>query len=76
MGVAPGLAAVLGHGDAVLLAVLSASTSHIVVPAIVCQAIPEARSGVYFTMALAITFPLSILIGIPLYDAASDWLWG
>ncbi|MEY6433297.1 sodium-dependent bicarbonate transport family permease [Thioalkalicoccus limnaeus] len=72
------LAAVLGlgRGDAVLLAVLSASASYIVVPAIVRYAIPEARPGVYFTMALAITFPLNILIGIPLYYAVSGWLWG
>lgn len=75
--VALGLAAVLGlgRGDAVLLAVLSASASYIVVPAIVRYAIPEARPGVYFTMALGMTFPFNILLGIPLYYAASGWLW-
>lgn len=65
----------LGRGDAVLLAVLAASASYIVVPAIVRYAIPEARPGVYFTMALAITFPFNILIGIPLYYAVSGLLW-
>jgi hypothetical protein len=75
--VALALAALLGlaRGDAVLLAVLSGSASYIVVPAIVRYAIPEARPGVYFTMALACTFPFNILVGIPLYHAASGWLW-
>jgi hypothetical protein len=76
--VALALAALLGlaRGDAVLLAVLSASASYIVVPAIVRYAIPEARPGVYFTMALACTFPFNILLGIPLYHAAAGWFWG
>lgn len=65
----------LSRGDAVLLVVLSASASYIVVPAIVRYAIPEARPGVYFTMSLGITFPFNILAGIPLYYAASGWLW-
>lgn len=75
--VAFALAAVfgLGRGDAVLLAVLSASASYIVVPAIVRYAIPEARPGIYFTMSLGITFPFNILAGIPLYYAVSGWLW-
>lgn len=75
--VALALAALLGlaRGDAVLLAVLSASASYIVVPAIVRYAIPEARPGVYFSMALALTFPFNILLGIPLYYTASGWLW-
>jgi hypothetical protein len=62
-------------GDAVLLAVLSASASYIVVPAIVRYAVPEARPGVYFTMSLALTFPFNILLGIPLYYAAAEILW-
>ncbi|WP_424894632.1 sodium-dependent bicarbonate transport family permease [Tepidimonas sp. HKU79] len=76
--VALGLAAVLGlpRGDATLLAALSASASYIVVPAIVRYAIPEARPGIYFTMALAVTFPFNILLGIPLYFALSGWIVG
>lgn len=54
-------------GDAFLLAVLSASASYIVVPAVVRYAIPEANPGTYFTMALAMTFPFNLIIGIPLY---------
>jgi hypothetical protein len=64
----------LARGDAMLLAVLAASASYIVVPAIVRYAIPEARPGVYFSMALGVTFPFNILIGIPLYFAISGMI--
>lgn len=72
-----GLAYVLGmgQGDALLLAVLVASGSYIVVPAICRYAIPEAKPGVYFTMSLGVTFPFNIVIGIPLYFAAISMLW-
>ena len=47
--------------------VLSASASYIVVPAVLRYAIPEANPSLYFGLALGITFPLNILLGIPLY---------
>lgn len=62
-------------GDATLLAVLSASASYIVVPAVIRYAIPEARPSRYFTMSLAITFPFNVLLGIPLYYAVACRLW-
>lgn len=73
-----GLSVALGLdvGDATLLAVLAASGSYIVVPAVVRYAIPEARPSRYFTMALAVTFPFNIIIGIPLYFAAATSLLG
>lgn len=75
--VAIGLARLIGAsgGNAIILAVLAASASYIVVPAVVRSAIPEARPGVYFTMALGVTFPFNIIVGIPLYAAMVDWLW-
>jgi len=54
-------------GDALLLTVLMASGSYIAVPAAMRQALPEANPGIYLPMALAITFPLNISVGIPLY---------
>lgn len=57
----------LGVGDMTLLAVLAASGSYIVVPAVVRYAIPEASPSRYLTLALAVTFPLNMVIGIPLY---------
>jgi uncharacterized protein len=54
-------------GDAALLMVLSASASYIAVPAVLRHAIPEAKPSLYFGLSLGITFPLNILLGIPLY---------
>lgn len=53
--------------DTALLMVLSASASYIVVPAVLRYAIPEANPAIYFGLSLGITFPLNILVGIPLY---------
>ncbi len=58
--------------DATLLMVLSASASYIVVPAVLRYAIPEANPSMYLGLALGITFPLNILIGIPLYTFAAQ----
>ncbi|QCU90888.1 sodium-dependent bicarbonate transport family permease [Thiomicrorhabdus sediminis] len=76
-GVAVTLAYTLGmsQGDTLLLAVLAASGSYIVVPAICRYAIPEAKPGVYFSMSLAFTFPFNIVVGIPLYYTIIDVLW-
>ncbi|MEO6564715.1 MAG: sodium-dependent bicarbonate transport family permease [Casimicrobiaceae bacterium] len=57
----------LPAADAALLMVLSASASYIVVPAVLRYAIPEANPSLYFGLSLGITFPLNILLGIPLY---------
>jgi len=65
----------LSSGDAVMVAVMAASASYIVVPAVVRYAIPEARPSRYFTMALAVTFPFNVLLGIPLYHAVVMRLW-
>jgi uncharacterized protein len=72
-GLALLLALVLGlpAGDAALLMVLSASASYIVVPAVLRYAIPEANPSLYFGLSLGITFPLNILVGIPVYTAVA-----
>ena len=67
------LAIVLSHwlgispGNAFLLAILASSASYIAVPAALRLAIPEADPGLYIPMALAVTFPFNIVLGIPLY---------
>ncbi len=72
-GLALGLAIVCGlePGNAALLMVLAASASYIAVPAVIRHAIPEAAPSLYFGMSLGITFPLNILVGIPLYTAVA-----
>lgn len=72
------LAAVLGlsHGDALLLVILCASASYIAVPAALRIALPEANPGLYVTLSLAVTFPLNIVFGLPLYDWGVSQLLG
>ena len=62
--------------DALLLATLAGSASYIAVPAAMRLAVPDANPGVYVTMSLAVTFPFNITLGIPLYMAAINTLWG
>ncbi len=64
----------LSVGDTFLLAVLAASASYIVVPAVVRYAIPEANPSLYLTMALAVTFPFNLVVGIPLYFEMINYL--
>lgn len=66
----------LSAGDTLMLAVLAASASYIVVPAVVRVAIPEANPGLYFGMALALTFPFNVVLGIPLYYQLIQLLGG
>ena len=54
-------------GDRMLLTILAASASYIAVPAAMKLAAPQANPGLYIPMALAITFPFNITLGIPLY---------
>lgn len=63
-------------GDAYMFMILVASASYIAVPAVVRHAIPEANPSLYFTMALAVTFPFNIIFGIPLYYKMVEWAWG
>lgn len=50
-----------------MFAILSASASYIAVPAAMRLSLPEANPSLYVPMALAITFPFNITVGIPLY---------
>jgi hypothetical protein len=63
----------IGEGDVVLLLVLSASASYIAVPAAMRLALPEANPGTYLGIALGITFPFNLVIGIPLYHYLAVW---
>jgi len=65
-----------GVGDAFLFVILSASASYIAVPAAMRMAIPEANAGLYLPMALAISFPFNIALGIPIYLEIIRLIWG
>jgi hypothetical protein len=57
----------LSAGDGALLMVLAASASYIAVPAVLRTALPEAKPALYFGLSLGLTFPLNIVLGIPVY---------
>ena len=58
-----------GAGDRFMFATLAASASYIAVPAAMRLAAPKADPGLYIPMALGVTFPLNITLGMPLYFA-------
>jgi hypothetical protein len=54
-------------GNRFIFAVLAASASYIAVPAAMKIAVPKANPGIFLPMALALTFPFNITIGMPIY---------
>ncbi|MCC6817711.1 MAG: sodium-dependent bicarbonate transport family permease [Bacteroidia bacterium] len=50
-----------------IFAILAASASYIAVPAAMKIAVPKSDPGLYLPMALAVTFPINITIGMPIY---------
>jgi len=52
-----------------IFAILAASASYIAVPAAMRLAAPKADPGLYLPMALGVTFPFNISVGMPLYYA-------
>ncbi len=66
----------MSPGNALLFSVLCASASYIAVPAAMRMTVPEANPSLYISMALALTFPFNIIIGIPIYLAIINRIWG
>jgi hypothetical protein len=54
-------------GDRFMLAILAASASYIAVPAAMRIAAPKANPGLFLPMALGVTFPLNITLGMPVF---------
>jgi hypothetical protein len=54
-------------GDRLIFAILAASASYIAVPAAMKLANPEADEGLYVPMALAVTFPFNLTLGMPVF---------
>lgn len=61
-------------GNRLLFAILGAGASYIAVPATMKLAEPRADAGIYIPMALGITFPFNITIGMPIYYAVIQML--
>ena len=64
----------LSLGGMTLVAVLAASASYIVVPAAMRLSLPQANPAIYVPLSLAVTFPFNLIVGIPLYYAAAQWI--
>ncbi len=60
-------------GNRFLFAVLAASASYIAVPAAMKLAAPKSDPGLYLPMALGVTFPFNITIGMPIYLIIVDY---
>ena len=57
----------LSVGGSTMLAAMAASASYIAAPPAVRMTLPDANPTYYLTLALAITFPFNVLVGIPIY---------
>ncbi len=54
-------------GNRFIFATLAASASYIAVPAAMKIVAPKANPGLFLPMALAVTFPFNITLGMPIY---------
>ena len=61
-------------GNRLLFSILGAGASYIAVPATMKLAEPRADAGIYIPMALGITFPFNITVGMPIYFAFIEFL--
>ncbi|HLP84406.1 MAG TPA: sodium-dependent bicarbonate transport family permease [Phycisphaerales bacterium] len=75
IGLALAKLAGLLHGDGFLLTVMAASASYIAAPAALRIAVPEAKASIYVPMALTLTFPFNIMLGLPVYWSVCEWAW-
>jgi uncharacterized protein len=68
-GAGVGLLLGLSQGGVAVLATLAASASYIAAPTAMRIAVPQANAALSITVALGITFPFNIVVGIPMYIA-------
>ena len=71
-----GSVAGLSIGGATMLGAMAASASYIAAPPAVRMTLPDANPTYYLALALAITFPFNVLVGIPLYFAVARMAHG
>ncbi len=76
------LGAFVGHllglsvGGAAVLAALAASASYIAAPTAMRIAVPEANPALSIGVALGVTFPFNLFVGIPVYLHYARWFGG
>jgi hypothetical protein len=55
-------------------AALAASASYIAAPTALRLAVPQANPSLSIGLALGVTFPFNVILGIPLYIEIARWL--
>jgi hypothetical protein len=61
-------------GGATILGILCASASYIAAPAAVRLALPDANVALSLTASIGITFPVNLVLGIPILTALTQRL--
>ena len=67
VGTAGAVAAGMSPGGAAVFGAMVGSASYIAAPAAVRIALPQASPGIYLTLALGVTFPFNLSVGIPVF---------
>lgn len=68
LGVLGATVAGMSPGGAAVLGAMAGSASYIAAPAAVRVALPRANPAFYLTLALGITFPFNLALGIPIFQ--------
>ena len=74
LGTAAGSFVGMSSGGAAVFGAMVGSASYIAAPAAVRIALPRASPGIYLTMALGVTFPFNLAIGVPLFMSFAQYL--
>ncbi|TXC78723.1 sodium-dependent bicarbonate transport family permease [Metabacillus litoralis] len=74
LGVLVGSMVGLSLGGVTLMGVLAGSASYIAAPAALKTSVPEANPSIYLGLALGITFPFNLIIGIPVFYELAKWI--
>ncbi|MBM7571593.1 sodium-dependent bicarbonate transport family permease [Aquibacillus albus] len=74
LGIVVGNIVGLSLGGTTLMGVLAGSASYIAAPAALKTSVPEANPSIYLGLALGVTFPLNLIIGIPIYYEIAQWI--
>jgi uncharacterized protein len=73
LGTAVGILIGMNPGGAAVLGAMAGSASYIAAPAAVRIALPQASPGIYLTLALGVTFPFNLTVGIPLFLSFAEY---
>lgn len=74
LGTAVGHFVGMQAGGAAVFGAMVGSASYIAAPAAVRIALPRASPGIYLTLALGVTFPFNLALGVPLFMTFAQYL--